>query len=1296
MSANARRQGQPPAAPETPTKQRDQGGAIDVTSLLKELQDELHLIVSPARPQDTPGNATLYTRIKFLFYQNKHSLDEAIAAFRNDLANGLSHLSSEERTDVLFERLFDPVWLSVERIKESPTRTAKLDFTSTPSSSRLGRSTIQRVDSKAGGESDSMPPSPLARKSVLNIADNLVGPASSSTTRNSSRSGGSFWSMDARANTSLANTSFSTTSEVATDYTKSTQSETFGSSFDPNFLESRLHTSPVKPSETTARSAKRRKSDEQTIIPCAPELGADENTDPDAKRKPHACHWSIGQLHCSGYGDKYAFEVDQNVPFIVSAERTRLRQDAELDEREMALATSHQAVKDILRRHGNTKFQQSPKEIWQPHSINKVDDHNVPSEFSLTGIISLNAKSDKRSLFQLKLNPSRRDAQTSRVQRHFGADRFMTLILPSLTKGLPSHICGENQIESLQTAFQDWLLEPKQFLGRTWCFHYKEELKQTRASKGAAKVDKDLQKDQEVHFFATEGAGISEPASIFDFLNWQIPFKENAQQPVCKVFARQALSVKKTTPTITFKPSQIRLIPDITANGEPEATEFDDPMFQDVGRYPRKTWKEDEVMTDGCARMSVGMLLDLFQEANITTRPSLVQGRINGSKGTWIASAHYETSNPDDLEKWIEIRPSQLKVFLRPEDRDDEQCEVDRWEFALVNCSKPAMPSDIHRDFIPILEDRHVPRTTILDIAREGVDTMVTELREAIQDPARFALWSRNNSGRADDYRQNDALGLPRDAGAKVQLLVNEMGYTPIDNHIVAETAENMSEWFLQKPRADLRFAFEQSTSVFGVADPYGVLEPGTIHFSPSQPSTTGDSRLKLGIFAGKNVLAGRDPTARGSDIQKVRCICDPRLAYLKDIVVMPSRGRIPLAARLQGGDYDGDTFWICANARLVAPFLNAPILEPVTLQALGIKQDTRRLCDIVEEQNFGPELHAKTFLRSVLPFFCRETMLGIVTNYYYDLSYDRNDLWDPDILLVADLHDMIIDADKNGYVFGMREFTRFRREHKLPLSLPKREYAANLKGANQSDEMQKGKTKTKLRDLVSHSPRNKAAYILDDILFNIINPVYREHLDWFNKDVLTPAKQVFRDLDLEYVLREFEEEALNDREFPIDVRKEIKALKDPLNDVYRKWHRMWDAHHKGSAADSVSLAALPGCVELYNAIQPINPSLREWRTKSGSTAPTKWECFKVAVLSREHYSTKKTFMFWVARDVVRYLKPLSEKGRRVTGRVSAITQPKKPKDWDRFNAMLAGEASGGDDFESSFDDELFDSVDLD
>lgn len=552
-------------------------------------------------------------------------------------------------------------------------------------------------------------------------------------------------------------------------------------------------------------------------------------------------------------------------------------------------------------------------------------------------------------------------------------------------------------------------------------------------------------------------------------------------------------------------------------------------------------------MTDGCASMSVGAALEIRKRLGIQEWPAAFQGRINGAKGMWNVSASYSTS-PEHTAIWIEIRDSQLKVEPREEDWDPVRCEEGRWCFDVKNYSRPAKVSHLHKDFLSVLEDRHVPRANTLAMVKEGVDTDVKELTDMLDSPAKLALWRHrhypNTGGR-------ESLGLPQTSRGKAKMFMEQAGYTIHENVHVAESFEWMIGRFIQRRREQLHFSCLKSTLIFGLADPIGVLRPGEVHLSLTRPLEDDDARQQFDQFAGNNVLIARDPTIRGSDMQKVRCICHPQLAHLKDVVILPSSGKIPLAAKLQGGDYDGDTFWVCADERLVSPFKNAPVLAQKGKEFFGIRQEKRTLGEIVEPADFGTDKHAEALLRIALPIACQDKPLGYITSYCNSLSYNQRSsggLWNDGVMLIADLHDLIIDAPKNGYSYSAKDFDMFLERRRLPpaRALKKREYDANIKAAQDDN--------TKLLETLNARPKHNSGNIIDEILFKEINPPFHAYLQSFESNVVKTAKQVARDPDLEWPLIEIETDPQS--KIPFDLKTEQEALKKSLQATVSLWNR--------------------------------------------------------------------------------------------------------------------------------------------
>jgi hypothetical protein len=303
-------------------------------------------------------------------------------------------------------------------------------------------------------------------------------------------------------------------------------------------------------------------------------------------------------------------------------------------------------------------------------------------------------------------------------------------------------------------------------------------------------------------------------------------------------------------------------------------------------------------MTDGCAAISVGAALLICEKLPLGSRPSAFQGRINGAKGMWYISADYATTNQEHLDVWIEIRKSQVKVQFRREDLHPVLCEPDRWSFDVVTHSRPPRTSVVHHDFMQILEDCGVPRAVLKDMAGERLDIHIQELMTAIDDPAALTLW------RCQYFRQSEnpkapSREFPSVPASKTKLLVEEAGYMPKQSQMLADAVKLLADDRLSLIHSQLRVACLESTTLIGIADPTGTLAPGEVHLLLSQPLEDEATERQCVSLAGRDILIARHPTLRGSDMERVRCVNSAKLSHIEDVVVMSTRGRIPLAGML-------------------------------------------------------------------------------------------------------------------------------------------------------------------------------------------------------------------------------------------------------------------------------------------------------------------------------------------------------------------------------------------------------------
>ena len=560
-----------------------------------------------------------------------------------------------------------------------------------------------------------------------------------------------------------------------------------------------------------------------------------------------------------------------------------------------------------IREQSNHKlsFQQAHESsrIWQAAKHQFIG-------YTFKGQISFNSK-EHSPVFSLQLSPINAD-MSCRFERKFGSDRFIYLNAPVFdTKQSPRF--NMSQLEQIKFRWNQWLVTEHQFLGRKWrAFH----IKSLKKSKGSRK---DFTHDKRYALFATEGWGIQDPMTIGEMLNWFFPFSLNSDQSFCKAFARLDLGFTRAVSTLEFKPSQIEVIEDTEADGEMEDATFNDS---------RLSWDEippGNVMNDGCSEMSVGAAREIWRLYKAHMRleehlplPSAFQGRIGGAKGLWMISGESFSRDPKHTEVWIKISKSQRKFLPHESDRHEETYDKFRLTFEVRDYSSAPSPSDLHISFIPILFDRGIPKETIADFMNDCLDADRFQLLDVVTDPLKMHDWiyrngSKSSNGNDITWQASSPVFLED----KISFLL-ESGFDPSKFLYLAESIGQFIAKRQKFQEMSLRTPLGKSTYLFGVADPFGVLEPGEIHVQFSTrfiDRVTGDCYLNLRNL---EVLVARQPACRRSDIQKVRAVVCPELEHLIDVVVFPSKGERPLAGKLQGGDYDGDIFWLCWESRLV------------------------------------------------------------------------------------------------------------------------------------------------------------------------------------------------------------------------------------------------------------------------------------------------------------------------------------------------------------------------------------------
>ncbi|KAF9891251.1 hypothetical protein FE257_004815 [Aspergillus nanangensis] len=614
---------------------------------------------------------------------------------------------------------------------------------------------------------------------------------------------------------------------------------------------------------------------------------------------------------------------------------------------------------------------------------------------------------NEKGILKLKLNPLKTE-RTCRFRRRFGSDRFLSVTMPAPSRP-PPHLRVHENPSLLRESLAQWLTQRvHRCLGRTWRAYYVTEVKTKNASKA-------LEPMFRVEFFALydgvdperialsplaiapvhEASESRTPMSLDALINWHMPLDHNAKQSNCKLFQRLSLGLSKTFATIVLKPYQVLHLKDIP--GRP-------------------------VMNDGCALMSRGLANQICDSLGITgSTPSCFQGRIAGAKGLWMVDRHDSDVSTKDI--WIQISDSQLKIHPHPRywtgPVDDEQLT-----FEVIKWSKPLHPVALNIQLLKILEHGGPVRGRIAQLTRSGIRALFEGYAEVLQKDSpelcrafvqKIASVDESSSSPTQRARRMEEW-MANDAEAVIRYC--EAGFSPRSFAPLRKRLWNCLRNQLDRYVKELHIEVPLSTYAFCVADPYGVLKPDEVHFGFSSNWRDPQNQFQDNLLDAIDVLVGRLPAHRPSDVQRLKVVWKPELRHLQDVIVFPSTGDMPLAHMLSGGDYDGDTPWICWDRDIVQNFRNSSLpAEEFPPVHFGVENFSVPMADMSMDE----------FLESTFTFNLTLSNLGRCTVEHEKIAYDES-IDSPSAIELTSLLSHLVDGRKAGDHLSEQAWQKYRK----------------------------------------------------------------------------------------------------------------------------------------------------------------------------------------------------------------------------------------------------------------------------
>ncbi|KAI1154544.1 hypothetical protein F4825DRAFT_448449 [Nemania diffusa] len=797
---------------------------------------------------------------------------------------------------------------------------------------------------------------------------------------------------------------------------------------------------------------------------------------------------------------------------------------------------------DTLRRvsafEGKSFPEKSRPEAWKAAMNDRF--RSTDQVVVLTASLTLNS-AKVGPLFNLTLQPLRLDLP-HRLDRRFGSDRFLELVIPSPhTKDVK--ILSRGNESAIVDSIHNWLVEgPHVLLGRTWRSFCTKQATPKKLHKDdtlrpetktilqdriyfLAENGNDFVRTEIIQSVSTKGESTNSHTRMTReyLLDWLLQIqrsKKNQKQSVYKLFSRITLGLSRTHPTVILQPNQIR--------------HRDEDILSPTGK----------VMNDGIARMSTALARQIRDIMGLDDIPAGYQGRFGSAKGFWIR-------DPEDTsdEIWIETFPSQRKWECDYEEEDHRTFEV-------RGASKELKSATLNLQLLPILEDRAIDTVAMKEqvgkFMKDSLESDMESQKEAMKDPAHFKLWVHENA--APQRRQERvrlgripwACGLPVSKEDQMELLLSQ-GFDPTKLEFLRKIAFNLRKDKCEELQTRLNVKVGRSTYAYMVVDFSSVLEEDEVHLGFSSKFTDEQSGFSETFLHGMDVLVARTPAHYPSDIQRVKAVFKPELGSLKNVIIFSTKGNIPLADKLSGGDYDGDIAWVCWEPSIVNNFANAPLPDIPDLFGSRVLSKVTSSYEQLA-QSSGLKDVTTEFIDRAFRFNMEPSLLGTCTNYKEKLCYSRNSVRDVHATFLSTLISNLVDRAKQGIVFTEHDWDRERK----------------LLNAKQKDSRRASKRLDPLQpqyknnDWGGPGPPN---HIIDYVKFVVGKPTVQKELEKLNRYLgkaenfdkdLVKFFEFFEKLKRPYDLRKKEEEAGKFRKTTWETV--LEELKNDIDEVAKVW----------------------------------------------------------------------------------------------------------------------------------------------
>jgi hypothetical protein len=363
-----------------------------------------------------------------------------------------------------------------------------------------------------------------------------------------------------------------------------------------------------------------------------------------------------------------------------------------------------------------------------------------------------------------------------------------------------------------------------------------------------------------------------------------------------------------------------------------------------------------------------------------------------------------------------------------------------------------------------------------------------------------------------------------------------------------------------------------------------------------------------------------------------------PELRHFQDIIVFPRKGNIALAHMLSGGDYDGDTPWICWDPQIVQSFKNSQLPDAeFGADHFGLTSYSLPMSQV-------PSTEA--FLLSTFEFNLTSSGLGRCTVEHEKIAYDES-INSLKAIELANLLSHLVDGRKGGVHLSEPAWQAYRKK----ISPRQRALPAY------------------------HNPGRtpKTSNIVDYLKFDVAKGhahVIRERLE---REFPEAQGRNEIDDDLARPSRKASEAARVDRQQGGELQATLQQIQSAIDQLCDQWKLAFRTETEGFPIEARQ--AIESAGSLCPPSSGFHPLLHTWQN-----SPEEWRRFlaSCAYVTHPHSS----FIFHAFGETICQLKAEALPSRLVTHDVLACYRMDQKTVARLTEAGLSGEMEDGDQYE--------------